>query len=264
MANIEDFQIGKRLLILQTGETGSGKSIQAASFPKIYFFDFDGRIDSVAHHFRKLGKKDIEYDFYGKIEFSKALLKVKSFKSYNPYRAICFDTITSIGDSLLKTGEINRGGKGSNQMAGFSVPTLEDYGAESAGFTELLDACFELDCHVIFNAHLMIAESGGIMQGGTKMSRSIVTGGKKIAAKIPSRFNEVYMYDPQPSPMQGGKPLYTIITQHSTTDFAKSALGLPGRLDVTTKLLYEHLCDYVPGMRDADETPIAKSNFIKI
>ena len=96
------------------GESGSGKSTAALSFPGVYVLDFDKKMPTIAQkHFKG---KDIHYDTF--TEINPMIRKLESFKDECPYETIVADSLTSLCDLSIRTiGKL----KGENAKDMFAV-----------------------------------------------------------------------------------------------------------------------------------------------
>lgn len=263
--NIDQFVQGQRLMILLKGETGVGKSIQAGSFPNVYFFDFDNRIGSVVQYYRSKGRKDIDFDYYPIDRLDRAHDKLLLWKKNGcPYNAIVMDTTTTlIGATFhyitkMKGAIAASKSKDSYGMAvdmGFIKGTaLDDYKYLLSAVKQLLYLTKDIsDAHVIWNGHLQAKETTD-MAGNTKLMRYLLAPGQ-TAQEIPIHFDEIYHMDIEDSIKVGEKPRRLILTESNGKDFARTALGLPRILDVTSKLLYPTLLEILPGIEKKVEKP---------
>jgi hypothetical protein len=73
----------------------------------------------------------------------------------------------------------------------------------------------------------------------THVSRTIVTAGKRVAAKIPAYCTEVYHFDIQKSFVEGQGGDYALMTENTGDDFARTALGLDRQIVLGEKPLYD-------------------------
>lgn len=229
--------------ILGKGDSGSGKSVAAYSFPNAYVFDLDNRVQSVVSYYQRIQRMDIlknlEYDTYtGNGAIINMLQKLSSFVNRCPYETVIIDTLTSLADSTLNHAIRMRGGEGGKKIAGIDTNTIEDYGVENSVVMDIIQvfqAMKNVTC--ILNAHVLSVEEKQL-GGPTTISRTLLTGGKKVAAKIPGYFGETWHFDTK-SNMKGTK--YIVRTQHGGADYAKTSLILPIEIDWTDKVFYEEV-----------------------
>lgn len=245
--NTADIQIDKRFFSLFKGDPGSGKSIAAASYPKPYFMDNDGRMKSVVNFWRPRGK-EFEYDrFDTPLQANK---KLEELLPYCPFETIIYDGITTGSRQMLRIAKAMRGIQedGSKQKVnkkyagGIELSQIEDYNVETTWFDTIINnlkvISFRHNVNVIVTAHVLTTEEKDIKTKITTTSRALLTGGKKVAAGLPVDFDEAYHFDVQPS-FDGSEPRYTVVTRNTGWDWAKTALPIPLRIDFTNDSLYD-------------------------
>lgn len=239
--NTRDLTIGERLFCLFKGEPKVGKSIAAHSFPNTYTFDFDHRMESVKNYYRD---RDFEYDHFDNlIAVNK---RIDELKVRCDYETLIFDGITSFSDLAIGCMISFRApGSGSKTVkAGIPLTEIEDFNGEARALTMALDGLQAVSLmhkvHVIVIAHVLNVESYDIKTRTTSVSRTLLTAGKKIAAKLPKDFNEAYHFDVQNN-LETGEPEYVVRTRHVGVDWAGTALPLQSRLVWTNKNFYQIL-----------------------
>lgn len=244
MASSEEIQLDSRIFALFKGDPGSGKSIAAASFPNPYIIDNDRRMKSVVNYWRPRGK-EFEYDHFD--DFNSTNKRLEELYEYCPFETIIYDGITTGGDIILKTMVNTRDAKAKrNIRGGIELLQIEDYGGEDRGLTILIDnlkaISFKHNVHCIVTAHIITTEQRDIVSKVTNVSRTLLTAGKKVAARLPVHFDEAYHFDVQSSiDMSNPDPHYTCITRNVGQDWAKTALPLPIRIDFTNGSLYDEI-----------------------
>lgn len=238
------------------GEPGTRKSTFALSFPTPqYWFSWDKKMSSMAVPMRNFGvePKDIVYDDYE--DWTTAAKKLDEFvgKCKHPdgrkYETIIIDSFTSAMDMVLrqtlkmKKGQTRSSGQAAGKMiAGIAVNELEDYNAESSAANELIAITKDIHTfhkvNIVLIAHVMEV-SYKSTSGETQMSRTIVTAGKRVAAKIPAYCSEVYHFDIEKSISESLPGNYTFITENTGDDFARTGLALPRRIIFNDKPAYK-------------------------
>lgn len=236
------------------GEPGTRKSTAALSFPTPqYWFSWDKKMQSMVIPMQKFGinPKDVIYDDYS--DWTEARKKLESFTvnckhpDGRKYETIIFDSLTSAMDMTLrqtlkmKTGQVRSSGQAAGkQIAGISVNELEDYNAESAAMNELIALAKDIQTYhklnIILIAHVMEVYQGTGKE--TSVSRTIVTAGKRVAAKLPGYCSEVYHFDIEKSLSESVPGRYSLVTEHTGDDFARTGLGLPRRIIFDDQPLY--------------------------
>jgi hypothetical protein len=249
MSNMNDAHFDG-LYCMFKGEPGTRKSTQALSFPgPQYWFSWDRKMNGIFLPMKKWGvdPKSITYDDYD--DWNKPRAKLESFQTSCPYKTIVLDSITSMADMTLrqtvrlKYGMNRKSGAAAGKLiAGIAVNEIEDYNAESSALQELIALTKDINSfhkvNVILIAHVVQAEYKS-SEGTTHVSRSIVTAGKKVSAKIPAYCGEVYHFNIKKGFIAGQGGDYSLLTEHTGDDFARSALGLDKEIVFGDKPLYE-------------------------
>lgn len=239
------------LYCLFKGEPGTRKSTQALSFPKPqYWFSWDQKMSSIYMPMRKWGiePKEVSYDDYD--DWTKAKTKLEQLRVTCPYKTVVIDSITSCADAILrqttklKYGVTRSSGATAGKLiAGIAVNEIEDYNAESGALGELISLTKDIrgyhKVNVIIIAHVIKAEYRDTTKKTTHISRQIVTAGKNIAAKIPAYCGEIYHFNIKSGFVEGSGGDYSLLTEHTGDDFAKSELGLDREIVFKDKPLYE-------------------------
>lgn len=234
------------------GEPGTRKSTAALSFAVLgpqYWFSWDRKMAALGLPMRAWGKsidpKSIIYDDYE--DWNAARTKLESFAVDCKYKSIVVDSITSMADMTLrqtlklKRGETRKSGQSAGKViAGIAVNELEDYNAESSAIAELVALTKDINRYhkipVILIAHVM--EVTKMENNKTAVSRTLVTAGKRVAAKLPAYCDEVYHFDIDAGFEEGSGGKYRIITEHTGDDFARTALPIGNKFEVGNRPLY--------------------------
>ncbi len=252
-----DVALDTRFFCLFKGDPGTGKSIAAASYPghrsnpKIgpYFIDTDRRIKSVINYWRPRGR-EFHYDHFS--NFFQINQKLEEFMGYCPYQTIVLDGITTTGKLLLKT-MVDTREAGSKKIirGGIELNQIEDYGGEGKGLDTIINNLQVISLrhavNVIVTAHVLETSSSNIKTGQTTVSRSLLTGGKKVAASLPVYFDEAYHFDVKSSMNPDERPRHTIVTHNVGEDWAKTALPIDLRIDFTDSSLYNEVMKQLEG-----------------
>lgn len=239
------------MTFLFKGEPGTRKSTQALSFPTPqYWFSWDRKMNGIALPMRKWGidPKLITYDDY--TDWSTPKKKLEQLQVTCPYKTIVVDSITSMADSTLrqttklKYGVTRSSGAAAGKLiAGIAVNEIEDYNAESSALMEMLSLVKDIAAyhkiHVILIAHVVKAEYRDTTKKTTHISRQIVTAGKNVAAKLPGYCNEVYHFNIKSGMVEGAGGEYSLLTEHTGDDFARTGIGLSREIVFNDKPLYE-------------------------
>lgn len=261
---LSEKKIGERFMGLFVGPPGSAKTVSAASFvlsdpeKPIYIFDLDGRVAPLLRFYPKHLDR-IESDYYGPQSFEKVNKKLEKLQDYPknkfPYSTVVFDGLTSSGDQLinymLTLRGTSAGAEKGKERGVISLAGPEDYGGEARGLSMILDIARSLPCHFILTAHWLMIEYDDPIKKHKYIVRQLLTAGKKIAAKIPIYFDEMYYFDVESAMADNVKPKYVCRTAGGTGFSAKTALTLPAKFPVTIntpgveKYFYEIISDHL-------------------
>jgi hypothetical protein len=232
------------------GEPGTRKSTQALSFPTPQFwFSWDRKMNGIYLPMKKWGidPKQINYEDYD--DWNKPKAKLEQLQVTCPYKTLVFDSLTSCADmtlrqtTRLKYGMTRKSGQAAGKLiAGIAVNEIEDYNAESAALQELIALTKDINAYhkvnIILIAHVVQAEYRNTSNNTTHISRTIVTAGKKVAPKIPAYCGEVYHFNIKKGFIEGAGGDYSLLTEHTGDDFARSALGLDKEIVFNDKPIY--------------------------
>ena len=151
-----------------------------------------------------------------------------------------------MGDATnSQTRKIKSGDDKSKKIAGIVVNSMEDFNAESVVFQDMMNYLKDIQqynlqqnkkaINIILIGHVIRTDEKN-PTGITHVARTLVTGAKKAAAKIPGRCHEVYHFN-----MKGDftDKLYSILTTHSSDDFARTALPLDKEIIFGDDPLYD-------------------------
>jgi hypothetical protein len=236
--------------VMMKGEPGTRKSTHALSYPrKQFWFSWDRKMSGILVPARKWGIDLTEIEYQDFDDWSSARVKLEQLQVNCPYKTLVFDSITSCADMTLrqtmrmKSGTTrSSGAKAGKMIAGIAVNEIEDYNAESSALNELIalskDICSFHKVNIILIAHVMEAQYRNTTTNDTHISRTIVTAGKRVAAKIPAYCTEVYHFNIKKAfdASQGGQ--YALLTEHTGDDFARTALDLPKEILLGEDPLY--------------------------
>lgn len=231
------------------GEPGTRKSTQALSYPgPQYWFSWDRKMSGLLIPMKewKIDPKQIEYDDY--MDWNKARSKLEQLQINCKYKTIVIDSLTSCADMTLrqtimaKAGVVRGSGNAAGKtVAGIAVNEIEDYGAEASALQELIALTKDIHSYhhvnVILIAHVIQAEYKS-PNGQTHFSRTIVTAGKRVAPKIPAYCGEVYHFNIKQGARVGSGGSYSLLTEHTGDDFARTALPLGKEIEFGNDPLY--------------------------
>lgn len=260
MPSTSDQQDSSGLFALFKSESGMGKSTAALSFPSPYVLDHDEKMPAVAQkHFP--GKK-VDWDTFPDIFAVSEKLESFVGEGNCPYETIIGDSVTALSYCCLKTIDTvketdilkmlrnikkTKGGKDQIELRGFDY-----YNGEDNFIKYYLDRLKTLwsqpgnPRHVILLAHILSSEQTNAMTGITTVTRRIVTAGNKIAAYIPSQFDNVWLFGRQDPDFGSDDQTRRriCITQGTGMDDAKCVYRFPAQIDFTDQSLYDKLLKY--------------------
>lgn len=202
----------KKLNLLQYGDTGTGKTIRAASAHRwgpVYFFDFDGKLLGLKSWFEDKPEvlSKIEFDIYmdviapGESTFAaEAALKklneitkdVRAGKC--KYSTIVLDSWTGWEQSFLGM-IVDRNNKTSRAKTEVKItddyavqpPDMIDYRAHGQAQKEFLCRLLSLPLNVIINCHTKVSQDELTQQ----IDRGLAASGQ-LSKTLPKYFNEVH------------------------------------------------------------------------
>lgn len=255
MPSTLDPQAKKGLFALFKGEKNTAKSGAALSFPKSYVFDFDRKMPSVS--LKHFPDKEVHWDTFNDI--FQVSDKLSEFLTVGcPYETLIVDSVTSLSTTCLNSIGMVKGEdvmkllKTRTKAGTIEVMGVDYYNGESNFFERyFLDNLKVLWAregnpkHVIVIAHVITTESAPDLK--TKLvtkTRSILTAGRKVAAFIPTKFDEDYTFAFQ-LPELGDEltpaKRICITSGIAGEDSSRTAFNFPARIDFTNGSLYNKL-----------------------
>ena len=133
---------------------------------------------------------------------------------------------------------------GGRQIGGIPINTLEDYKAETALVMDMIDIVNDIQANVFLVCHVVVWTNQD-MRGTSKTKRQILTGGKKATALLPTLFSEIWHFQKKDNIDPEDPPSFTVLFDGDDDDIARTALGIPGPKDITSKGLYKTLKPYL-------------------
>lgn len=247
MPSTKDAVIEDRGLFgLFKGDSGSGKSVGALSFPDPYVFDFDMKMPNIA--LKHFPGKEINYDVFEDVFQVQA--KMDEFLTCGcPYETIIFDSLTALGILVFNTAGKMRNESAVQFMRNMQPPSVKnqdpnkmsiDYYNAQVNFIERywIDTAKQLWArpgnpkNVIVIAHVMTVESSPDLKTRVvTRTRSVVTAGKAISAYIPTVFDDSWHFSYEMD--MSGRNRRVAITDGIGEDSAKTSFPLPFKIDFT-------------------------------
>lgn len=274
-STLDEAQVGRGLFALFKGDSGSGKSVGALSFPKAYIFDHDRKMPAIAQ--KHFPGKEIHWDTFNDVfEIGEKITEMINYFPYEsvqaaqddgfnkdnecPYETVIGDTITGLSYAAIKTIDDVKGQniltmlknikstRSGNKM--IEIRGYDYYNGEDSFLKWYIDSMKFLWArpgnpkNVILCAHVLTSEQKGPPGSTTVVqTRRIVTAGSKIAAYIPAQFDEVWQFGTQPPPLghEDQTSKHVVIFQSIGEDSAKTAYKLPPEIDFTNKSLFDEV-----------------------
>jgi hypothetical protein len=267
--SLDDYEVGKRIVGLLKGPPKTGKTIAACSFATperpMYIFDIDQRMESVVSFYRKYDPARLKCIFYDTFYTYQSIVdKLDALMEMNrmPYGNLLVDSLTPLARMILNEmidvrvteAESDRSKK-VNKAGNIPVNQVEDFNGETSGLSFVL-AALRSDkfskCNIFLNAHVVEISQFNIRDQTTRTSRRLLTGGKGIAAEIPSYFNEIWHFKCEPD--IAGRPQYRAMFRPSNMDEFNDFCGtsiqeLPDNIDWTNKLFNEEIKQFMPVLK---------------
>ena len=211
------------LRVLIYGESGTGKTRAAATFPDPYFFDFDGGMLSVR---KALIDGKIDGKTYGREDWRDFRKDWDEIRKAPKHRTYVFDSLTTMADSIgyyfqKQKGNVNEG------------LTLPQYGLIFNRLSGLMYEAIEIKANIVMLAHVQeqLDETTGALKELPLVS------GRKFPDRLPIWFDEVFKQEMRKDKDKGFVPMW--IVKHSRKSKAKSRLGL--KCDTLTPTYQEYL-----------------------
>ena len=259
--NTSDLKLNEPDYILMKGQPKTGKSIAAHSYQvepcdmypsglkDTYTLSFDHRMQSIKSFYPN---RNFEYDEYSTpLETNRRLDALKSVTPGRmPYGAVIFDGLTKysniIMEAMIAHRLPNQKSDSKTIRAGIPMAEIEDYGGEFRALTMALNSLLAIHVihkiHVILIAHVIETEYKNMVNNTTRVTRELLTAGKKIAASLPTDFNEAYHFYAQSDPMSpDDKPVFKAVTTCNSIDWAATVKKLPASIDWTNKNFYSEI-----------------------
>ncbi len=236
--------------VLIKGEPGTRKSTQALGFPGPQrWFSWDRKMSGIQVPAQLWGidPSTITYEDYDNWNKAKDDLEKLIFNC--PFSTLVFDSLTSMVDMTLRQTRKSKGAGKGKVIGGIQVDDIEDFNAESSAVNELIALAKDINVmhnvNIVIIAHVMEVVNRGL-DNKTTITRSIVTAGKRVAAKIPAYCTEVWHFNKKPSMVIGESSGFVCVTETNGDDFARTSVGLPAAFDFTDKPIYK--THYLPAV----------------
>lgn len=245
---LSDYQVGQFIKVVLAGQPGRTKTSCGLSFPlPMLIFDFDGKLDGPILYAQKHGIDLSKIEVETITNWQKMVMVLDREMTSPRFASYGFDSLTSMADTLLgQVGDVKASEKEGKvkRIGGIPVPGLEEFNAESAGIMDVLLFMKTVRAHVWLTAHVLETKAmvtGDDGKSRITVNRTLLTGGKKVAAKIPAYFPENYSIQIEPDIIVGKPPKYWVYTTSNSEDYGRTGFNLPPRFEITNKLFYPTL-----------------------
>jgi hypothetical protein len=181
------------------GDSGSGKTIFAASFPgPIEYWDFDHKISSAAHYYKKDAAKleGIDVHQFANLPREK---RIPAWEVRNnliadcvrnnkplPFKTLVVDSLTTF-TAMIMDDYIVRSQRGIKR-AHPEIPAMQDYQMLDKHLSLIVPSLLSLDCNVVMLGHLKTDKDEST---GAIIRQPLMAGA--FAGKLPIYFEEVYV-----------------------------------------------------------------------
>jgi len=210
-----------RLRVLIYGESGTGKTRSAGTFPNPYFFDFDNGMLSLRKEILEGKVHGKSYTMDGRQSSSNnpwanfyrdwtALRKLK--KEELQYQTYVFDSLTTINKMVLHHFQVVKGNLD-------KPPDQSQYGLAIDRCQKLLNQMLTFPANVVWTAHIREIKD----EDTGRIKELPLVGGKYMPQELPLWFDEVFKADIV-AKGDGFEPVWTV--KHSRKSQAKSRLGI--------------------------------------
>jgi len=249
---LSDYVLGQPTPILMKGEPGTGKTIAAASYPNPYIFSVDKKVAAIKKYYQH---QCIDPEVVSSVEYVNVrdiytdLLAPLEELQNSCNKTVIVDTLTASSYRAIDYSVKYRPGRESSLRRGQIVLNeVEDYNVEARVLTSLVEMLKYISTthgvYTILIAHVLETET---MIGRQKViSRTLLTGAKKLAAAIPGEFDEIYHFETErPINLEDSRQ-FVCKTVHDGDDFARTALPIPAKINWTNQNFFKRLCESLP------------------
>lgn len=262
---LSDYKPLNNMMFLFKSESGCGKSTAIGSFPEpIYVASCDGRIAPLKHN-PLLRVRDIEFDIF--TEYRPLIEKLEQIEKSNNYATVAVDPLTGFARLAIDHLFNNRGldtRKGSDKeprsVGGIPLMSIQEYAGETSAIGNMLILLRIIRNHganVVLTSHVVTSEQKSL-DGKYITTRRLLTGGNKIAAEIPSYFDEVYHFY-SASGLSNEKK-YFATTYNTGEDYSRTSFfGLQKEIDFTNALFYDRLLEAIKNSETGEQSEEIKS-----
>src|SRR6267142_2549241 len=268
MPSIDAYKPDFRVFAMHAGDSGSGKSAAAASYPKPYNqIDCDLRFAGIsgACNAGWLNKDGIEFiQFHPRSGWEPLnsylnSLEIQRISGTFPFASIELASLGSL-TRMIYNYSIRMKGTGKGKEIGIiKIGDPGDIKTESEGTHQVFDFLRSFPCNLICSAH--IVEKYGKVPGASEYAPAGVIGHKlavrdNLGANVITYFNDVFLFTRQ---VENNVMKFYV---EFSSDLAKNSYGIPpGRFDITNKPFYPFLQELIQKIKAGEELkPKTSSN----
>ena len=199
-----------KLRVLIYGESGTGKTRSAATFPDPFFFDFDGGMLSVR---KALIDGTIDGKTYSHEDWREFRKDWDAVCKEPKHRTYVIDSFTTMAEAISYHIQKTKGNVN-------EALTLPQYGLIYNRLSQLMYEAVDIPTNIVILAHVQesIDEATGTVKELPLVS------GKKFPDRLPIWFDEVFKQEMVKSKEGGFEPVWTV--KHTRKSKAKSRLGI--------------------------------------
>lgn len=222
MAKLSDLNPSEQIKLCIYGNSGTGKTCFATSFPTpLWFCDFDGKVSSAANFWRAKDPKRLEgisyenfsgYQAQGGIRvFQKFDAMLRELETKCPFKTVVLDSLTTFTDALMQhVIQENPNTKRFNR----DTPVLQDYGLLNQYFKTVMRRLLALPTNLVVVGHIKVTED---QITGETIHRPALSG--QLPELLPVLFQEVYRSYTE---TKDGKALYLAQTRSNGKYMART------------------------------------------
>lgn len=252
---------GGRYMGLWVGPHGGGKTIGIGSMPgPILIFDFDGRIDPLINFYPR--RTDIEYFTVGLSDDARRdVIGLKTFiEMFEKLQDRCdYGTVSIDSYTMYSTVSVlyQMGKRSNNDLkltkGGIAIPDWDEFKGETGLAVKIMEIAKIIPSNFIMTAHPVSKAQTKAADGmSTKeilasmiKATTLQTYGWKTGSFLPCYFNEMYYFYVEPASSASLEPRRFVQTVSSGEIVAKSALGLPAKIEITGKSMWSILDKHI-------------------
>lgn len=268
MSDIFDVDPIAKYMAFYVGPNGSGKSIAIASWMKkgsIFYFDYDGRMASVANWYKQRGLKrgQLQYQTFGPQNIFEAYQLMIEYSKSCPHAAIVLDSFTAMTVSTVTFSLQRRMGKSDKNLlpktskGDLVIPDWDEWNGEATYITMMLDLSKQIAANgtaVFWTGHPVqrtkIESGQGNSIGRVTTQTKYAAFGMKSDSLVPIYFNEIYHFATEWDYTEA-KPKRICYTQPNGEVAAKTSLNLPTSFEWTDRDFYDEFTRHLAAGNEA-------------